>query len=184
MGGILGNEAWRRSNGGLWLPRVFGTPETVYGWCCCGEGGEYDAGCECLDAPATLIVDLSEGTWAGLTPCAEMNDAFAHDRVIGDPYRVCDWHGYVRLSDPYSTYVAQINIDGIGGGLFSYFYQVNGPFARSIWYKSANRTLDPNANCFDQFAVDGRIELTKLDESDPNQYCGGTMPDTVYMTRG
>jgi hypothetical protein len=37
MGGILGNEAWRRSNGGLWLPRVFGMPETVYGWCCCGS---------------------------------------------------------------------------------------------------------------------------------------------------
>ena len=38
MGGILGNEAWRRSNGGLWLPRVFGMPETVYGWCCCSGG--------------------------------------------------------------------------------------------------------------------------------------------------
>ena len=35
MGGILGNEAWRRSNGGVWLPRVFGMPETVYGWCGC-----------------------------------------------------------------------------------------------------------------------------------------------------
>lgn len=42
MGGILGNKAWMRSNGGLWVPNVFGMPETVYGWCCCGE--ETDCG--------------------------------------------------------------------------------------------------------------------------------------------
>lgn len=35
MAGILGHDAWRRSNGGLWLPQALGMPETVYGWCPC-----------------------------------------------------------------------------------------------------------------------------------------------------
>jgi hypothetical protein len=48
MGGILGNEAWRRSNGGVWLPRVFEMPEVMYGWCSCGEEVQlYD--CQCWD---------------------------------------------------------------------------------------------------------------------------------------
>lgn len=52
MGGILDHDAWRRSNGGLWLPRVFGTPETSFGWCCC-------EGCACT-------CSLSED---GCAPC-------------------------------------------------------------------------------------------------------------------
>lgn len=64
MGGILGNEAWRRSNGGLWLPRVFGMPETVYGWCCCGEEEhEPDEQCQfCYGLPINrhVLIEVPE----------------------------------------------------------------------------------------------------------------------------
>ena len=70
MGGILGNEAWRRSNGGVWLPRVFGMPEVMYGWCSCEEDGypiEDSEVCSqggCTGRPDTdLICDIGEITW-------------------------------------------------------------------------------------------------------------------------
>jgi hypothetical protein len=58
MGGILGHDAWRRSNGGLWLPRLFGDVE--YGWCCCEEeGGCGTYGPLLYEETATVLVSIS-----------------------------------------------------------------------------------------------------------------------------
>lgn len=83
MGGILGNDAWRRSNGGLWLPRVFGMPETVYGWCCCGEEEhEPDEQCQfCYGLPALryLQVEVPEFP-CGTFPWTEFGGTFVLNR--------------------------------------------------------------------------------------------------------
>lgn len=37
MGGILDHRGWARSNGGLWLPRLYHSPNEM-GFCCCATG--------------------------------------------------------------------------------------------------------------------------------------------------
>ena len=93
MGGILDHDAWRRSNGGLWLPRVFGMPETVYGWCGCeGEPPEPpDTRMYCCpivwqEWPEQLQIDLSEvllKNYDGMPcdTCADIPSHYVLDRA-------------------------------------------------------------------------------------------------------
>jgi hypothetical protein len=93
MGGILGNEAWRRSNGGLWLPRVFGMPETVYGWCPCGgeppeppDTRMYCCPIVWQEWPEQLQIDLSEvllKNYDGMPcdTCADIPSHYVLDRA-------------------------------------------------------------------------------------------------------
>lgn len=89
MGGILGNEAWRRSNGGLWLPRVFGMPETMYGWCCCMPPPDISLSC-CptlqQEWPAQLQAELSEVVLGNIDgssceTCADIPSSVVMDMV-------------------------------------------------------------------------------------------------------
>ena len=99
MGGILGNDAWRRSNGGVWLPRAFGSPETLYGWCCCGEPPlapcEYSAWNFCNNCgdsesePTTPMPVVVAGIGGDCGYCAtqlNMSVEFAHSLYY------CDWY--------------------------------------------------------------------------------------------
>jgi len=70
MGGILGRQAWARSNGGLWLPEVYWSPVQM-GFCCCTDGCEQEdvSGiaytCEFLDelAPTYCIWQWGSYPW-------------------------------------------------------------------------------------------------------------------------
>ena len=93
MGGILGNKAWMRSNGGLWLPNVFGMPETVYGWCCCADEGETE-GCgdygPMLYDPANQYIVVSVEGAVGTGLCASFVYSVNRDHELSQP----DWAGY------------------------------------------------------------------------------------------
>ena len=104
MGGILGNEAWRRSNGGLWLPRVFGTPETSFGWCCC-------EGCLCTSplsstgcAPCCFKVTIGGITNDGACNlCANLNKTYHLKQTApGASTWECN-HICLNLVGPYCT---------------------------------------------------------------------------------
>lgn len=60
MGGILGRRAWERSNGGLWLPTVYWSPNRM-GFCCC-EAALTCCGCTSLPGRDDLTF-----TFSGLT---------------------------------------------------------------------------------------------------------------------
>lgn len=106
MGGILGNEAWRRSNGGLWLPRVFGMPETAYGWCCCGET-ESPCECDCENcapingehinnAPCCWTVTVSNIKPADPLKCEDcdcINYTYYLSQDTGEDANPCLWRG-------------------------------------------------------------------------------------------
>lgn len=69
MAGILDSDAWRRSNGGLWLPRAFAMSETVYGWCCCESSVIAVSCCSVTTAPAYFSITL-----AGIPEGAQYSD--------------------------------------------------------------------------------------------------------------
>lgn len=103
MGGILGNEAWRRSNGEVWLPRVFGMPEVMYGWCPCGE----TVTGECAESkqPPQWVLDIGEVGWSsGDYPyhtCGEcVNIGGEYTMTLDGGYggAYCYWCGYHRPS--------------------------------------------------------------------------------------
>jgi hypothetical protein len=112
MGGILGNEAWRRSNGGLWLPRVFGMPETVYGWCRCGE-----TVCECAcencaavngehinNAPCcwkVVISGITDNNTGDSCNCAGLNTTFYLNQDNGPDSNPCLWN--CRYTNAHAT---------------------------------------------------------------------------------
>lgn len=108
MGGILGNKAWMRSNGGLWVSNVFGMPETVYGWCCCGE--EEPPSCQKCECPACKESITVPGKhfapccWkvivAGIAAtdpeqCADCDDLNATYYLSQDPEMPCLWKSTV-----------------------------------------------------------------------------------------
>lgn len=56
MGGILGRRAWERSNGGLWLPSVYWSPNWM-GFCACSFA--------CTDPWVSPVADYVQVDWGG-----------------------------------------------------------------------------------------------------------------------
>lgn len=77
MAGTLGHDAWRRSSGGVWLPRAFEMTEAVYGWCCCEAVSECDS---CTDMPSQVEVVIAGLRASGC--CNGWNGTFVLDKWI------------------------------------------------------------------------------------------------------
>ena len=149
MGGILGNEAWRRSNGGLWLPRAFGMPETVYGWCPCGE-----TVCECAcencaavngehvnNAPCCWRVEISGITATDpedCEDCSRLNGVYFLRQDRGENADPCTWKADACYCDIDVITLSVTESDGI--------YAITVTLGQNSWSKTFGQPPDCCAN--------------------------------------
>jgi hypothetical protein len=188
MGGILGNEAWRRSNGGLWLPRAFGMPETVYGWCCCGEPEAVYSCLGCISViPQTLEVDCTFTGFGATTKCPncpDLNDTFrlTWEEGVQSPY--CQWQ-YQFDPSPCSSVdflvlrFAANYTPGTYGWELAIQFEMDGHLYDSYVFKSLEVTNEWNCNAFEEHTFNLVFQEWTYPEGD---WPGGPLCDPTDAT--
>lgn len=186
MGGILGHDAWRRSNGGLWLPKAHGmTGEVVYGWCPCNAQSyppHWFCG-RCTHLPAgPMLVTIPSGADYKISPSGT---PWPDDGDIEGDYLCENYH---------------LSYDPTGQGNVAYYTLIEEITGSAVWnvriqvlfacfagcnpapYPNSCMIVPPEEDPDCKYTNQWRVILSVYNRLNGHEYCRTRWMSTAYLS--